>query len=342
MGKEYSYVGLDIHKKTISYCVRLADGTIVTEGRLQAVRSALGAWASQLETPWVAGMEATMFTGWVYDALLEYGQEVKVGHPLMLRAIAAAKVKNDKVDARMLANLLRAHLFPRCYMAPQKMRDLRRVMRYRNLLVREATRMKNKTAGLLQEVGIEYEGRRLHGKRYFHELLDTLEEVPKSVIELLKMTRSNVELFTAAQQRLVTGLAQHRELRERVARLQTVPGVGIVTALTWALEIVDPHRFSSRKKAVSYCGLCSARDESSDKAKRGPLSKQRNKHLQTALIEAAKLAPCHHPHLAALYRRERERGANRNRATLTLARKLVAYLLHVDKTGHAFELPEAA
>ena len=73
-------------------------------------------------------MEATLFTGWVYDHLKPLAQELKVAHPAMLKAIAASKKKNDKVDARKIADLLRCDLLPECYMAPSAMRDLRRVL----------------------------------------------------------------------------------------------------------------------------------------------------------------------------------------------------------------------
>jgi len=88
---------------------------------------------------------------------------------------------------------------------------------------------------------------------------------------------------------------------------------------------------------MSYCGLTTALRSSADKQQRGPLSKQRNGWLQTALIEAAKLAPRWNPQLASLHARELERG-HRNRATLAVARKLAAYLLAVDKTQKPFQL----
>jgi len=88
-------------------------------------------------------------------------------------------------------------------------------------------------------------------------------------------------------------------------RLTTIPGVGQITALTWILEIGDPHRFSSIKKAVSYCGLCSDQKESGGKQYRGPISKKRNKRLQTILIEAAKLAPLWNPQLREVYEPEK-------------------------------------
>jgi transposase len=111
--------------------------------------------------------------------------------------------------------------------------------------------------------------------------------------------------------------------------------VGPVTALTWALEIAEPQRFSSVGRAVSYCGLCAAQRESAGKTQRMPLSKQRNKHLQHVLIEAAKLAPRYNPELKAVYERELQRGSP-NRATLAVARKLVAYLLAVDRSQRPF------
>jgi hypothetical protein len=89
---------------------------------------------------------------------------------------------------------------------------------------------------------------------------------------------------------LVRSLERDSLLVERVERLMTIPAVGPITALTWALEIGDVQRFSSIKKAINYCGLCGAEKSSGNTVQRTPLSKQRNKHLQTTLIEAAKMA----------------------------------------------------
>ena len=115
----------------------------------------------------------------------------------------------------------------------------------------------------------------------------------------------------------------------------TIPAVGPITALTWALEVGDVQRFPSIKKAISYCGLCSAEKSSGSTVQRTPLSKQRNKHLQTTLIEAAKMAPRNSPALAMLYDQEKQKG-NANRATLAVARKLVAYLVAVDRRQKEF------
>ena len=93
------YIGLDVHKKTISYCVKDAAGCVHQEGKIGSTRHELDAWIRTLPQPRMIAMEATIFTGWIYDHLLPHGEQVKVAHPLMLRAITAAKRKNDRIDA---------------------------------------------------------------------------------------------------------------------------------------------------------------------------------------------------------------------------------------------------
>jgi transposase len=285
-------------------------------------------------------MEATLFSGWIYDTLQPFAAELEMGHPALMKAISASKKKNDELDARKIADMVRCDLLPACYVAPVEIRELRRMLRYRSLVVGQAVRLKNKMSGLLMEVGAEYNKQRLHGKQYFTELLDTVAEVPDSVKDLLRLSRGAMETFETTQRELLVRLKRDKLLSKRVTLLESIRGVGEVTALTWALEVSDPRRFSSVAHAVSYCGLTSALVSSADKQQRGPISKQRNAHLQTVLVEAAKLAPRWNPQLAAIHARELERG-NRNRATMAVARKLVAYLLAVDKSGKPFQIRSA-
>jgi transposase len=118
----------------------------------------------------------------------------------MLRAIAAAKKKNDRIDANKICDCLRCDFLPECYMAPTAIRERRRTLRYRNLLMR------------------------------------------------LQKTESA----------MVRSLERDSLLMDRLERLMTIPAVGPITALTWTLEVGDVQRFSSIKKAISYCGLCGA------------------------------------------------------------------------------------
>ncbi len=338
------YVGLDIHKRTISYCLKDPRGEIIGEGRIAANRGALEYWRTLLPAQWVGAMEATLFTGWIYDHLSERGEQVKVADPAKLKALLTAKNKNDRSDACKIADLLRCDMLPECYMAPREIRELRRILRYRQLLVRQCVQMKNRIAGFLMETGTEYASRRLHGRKYFQQLLEELEEaVPESVVGMLGLSRSSVEVLQKMERQLLRGLLTQPALEARVRRLLSIPGVGEVTALSWALEVGEPERFASVSQAISYCGLCSAQISSAEKNYRSPISKKRNGHLQHVLVEAAKLAPRWNVQLAAVHAQAVEHG-NRNRATLAVARKLVAYLLAVDRSGKAFQMrvPERA
>ena len=195
--------------------------------------------------------------------------------------------------------------------------------------------MKNRISGMLMETGVSYEKLRLHRKGYFDQLMKSNEEVSDSIRPLLKLCREQIDRSIRLDATLLRTLERDPLLSERLKRLRTIPGVGPITALTWALEIGDVSRFQSIKQAISYCGLCSAERSSADKLVRMPISKQRNKHIQQTLVEAAKLAPRYSHELALVYERERQRG-NKNRATLAVARKMVAYMLAVERRKQDF------
>jgi len=315
-------------------------GQVHREGQIGATRRELDGWMKTLPQPWTAAMEATIFTGWIYDHLLPHARQVKVAHPLMLRAIAAAKKKNDRIDAGKIADCLRCDFLPECHMASTSIRERRPTLRYRHLLVRQMVQMKNRISGLLMETGVSYNKQRLHKVRYFRELLTTNEEVKESIRPLLRVSRDTIVRLQKTEYALVSSLQRDPLLAERIRRLRTVPGVGPITALTWALEMGEVSRFPSIREAISYCGLCGDEKSSADKMTRTPLSKQRNKHIQRVLVEAAKLAPRQDHDLALVYETAKQKG-NGNRATLAVARKMVAYLLAVDRGQRDFVPAEA-
>jgi transposase len=131
--------------------------------------------------------------------------------------------------------------------------------------------MKNRIAGLLMETGTPYNKQKLHGKAYFIELLGSLRQMPDAV-ELLQLSRGQLELFDSIQKRLLKERQQRPELSQRVEGLQTIPSVGEILALTWALEIGEVSRFSAIGEACSYCGLTSAERNSAGVEQRFPSS----------------------------------------------------------------------
>jgi transposase len=324
------YVGLDVHRKSISFCVKRADGTVVREGKIAATREAIGEWARTFDGPWCCGLEATICSHWIYEQLKQYAARVQMANPARLKAISAAKRKNDALDARTLADLLRADLFPCCYVPPIEYQSLRCYLRERALLVRARVMFKNKTAGLLIQRGVPYETGKLHGKRYFGALLEENAALVEDLKPLLAFNRTQIERLEEMDDVITRHLIREPLLKERVQRLKAIDGVGDITALCWAVEVGEPSRFPNERHAISYCGLCAAERESAGIQKRGPLSKQRNAFLQTTLIEAAHMAIRHNDKLRAIYEAQCERGP-KHRATLEVARRLVRWLLAIDR-----------
>lgn len=336
------FVGLDVHKQVIAYCIKTQAGEIVREGKIAATRGALNEWVKALPRPWHGGMEATMFSHWIYHHLKPHAERLEMGHSARMKAISAGKKKSDKIDARTIADLLRCDLFPSCFVISPELGALRQQMRFRRLVVEETVMFKNKTAGLLMGAGVEYERKRLHGKRYFKELVKDNEWISQEMRPLLAFNREQIETLQGMDARLLRMLERHPRLQARVEALQAIRGVGPVTALSGALETGTPQRFASIRTAMSYCGLTSALRESAGQQQRGPLSKQRNRHLQTVLIEAAKIAPMLNEKLQEVHQKAKAKGGHRNRATLAVARKLVAYLLAADRAFLAQQEQTAA
>jgi transposase len=193
-------------------------------------------------------------------------------------------------------------------MASTEIRDRRRTLRYRHLVVRQRVQMKNRVSGPLLETGASHNKQRLHKVKYFRQLLESNKEVDESIRPLLRLSRETIVRLQKTDYALVSSLERDPLLAERLKNLRTVPGIGPVTALTWALEIGDVSRFRSVKQAISYCGLCGDEKSSADKVLRTPLSKQRNKHILRVLSEAAKLARKNSHELALIYEKAKQKG----------------------------------
>jgi Transposase IS116/IS110/IS902 family len=195
--------------------------------------------------------------------------------------------------------------------------------------------IKNRVSGLLMETGVTHNGQRLHKVGYFNDLLASNDAITESLRPLLQLSKDSITRLHRIEAAIIRSLERDSLLAERVRRLRTIPGVGPIRALTWALEMGDISRFRSIRQAISYCGLCGDEKRSADKMVRTSLSRQRNKHIQRVLVEAAKLAPRRNPDLALVYETEKKRG-NANRATLVVARKMAAYLLAIDREQRDF------
>jgi transposase len=164
------------------------------------------------------------------------------------------KKKHDRIDASKICDCLRCDFLPECYMATTAIRDRRRTLRDRNLLVRQMVQMKNKIAMLLMEAGVSYNNQQLHKAGYFRELLATNPDINEGLKPLLQLCRETVLRLQKTESALVRSLERDSLLMDRVERLMTIPAVGPITALTWALEIGDAQRSTCPVSAASSGG----------------------------------------------------------------------------------------
>ena len=281
------YIGLDVHKKTISYCVKDVSGRIQQEGKVGSSRRELDGWMKTLPQPWSVGMEATIFSGWIYDHLLPHAAQIKVAHPLMLRAIAAAKKKNDQIDASKIADCLRCDFLPESHMMPQEIRDRRRTLRYRHLLVRQMVQMKNRVSGTAD--GNRRGATTSNGctrSGYFRELLSTNTEVSSERIRpLLKLSRETIERCQKTEYALVSSLQRDPVVGRQDQTTQNSSWSG--SDHSTHMGSGNPRRCltlpHNQERDQLLPGLCGDERSSADKVMRMPLSKQRNKHIQRAL-----------------------------------------------------------
>jgi transposase len=263
---------------------------------------------------------------------------MRLGLAASMKEVFPGKHKSDRNDARRFADMCRNQLVRTVYVMSPALRALRQQLRVRRLLQRQIVQLKNRMAALLMEAGIVFAARKLHTERYYKQLLAN-PTTPKGVRSRLRMLHSVQGTLHQMQKAIFRNLESAPELKERLQRLRTIPGVGRMMALTWALEVGDVKRLPSYSKAISYCGLISAQNESAGKSRSGPLSKVRNPELQTVLIEVAQVAP-------RLYWRYRElhdkiaKTRHHNAATIRVARQLVRYLLAVDRSGQPFQKAE--
>jgi len=282
------YLGVDLHRK-ISHVVALsAEGDVVLERRFGNNRAEFLRVFGELEPePIEVAFEATYGWSWFADLLAD-GIAAHMAHPLATKAISAGRVKNDAVDAKTLAHLLRTNLLPEAWIAPPEVREARRLVRMRVSLVRMRSRLKCQVHAICADLGLPVPVSDLFG-RGGRTLLDRLALRPISAGRLAASLRLIDELG-------VEIVAADREIArlfhddERIRRLTAIPGIGFLTAALIVAEVGEHTRFNSPERLTSWAGLTPTERSSADHTRRGHISKQGSRWLRWAMVEAATTA----------------------------------------------------
>jgi transposase len=318
------YVGMDVHRKRSQVAVVDDAGVPQRNRNLANDPAKLIPVLGALPPGTPVAFEAAYGWGWLVDLLEELELEPHLVHPSRCKAIASARLKNDKVDAATLAQLLRADLLPEAWIAPQATRDLRALLRHRASLVRLSTLCKNRIHAVLADRGIG-EDQNLWtgpGRTWLADL--ALPPTPRAIIEDCCGLLDTLATPIARLEREIATLAKPDP---RVQALMVLPGVGKLTAMTLVAEIGDIARFPTARKLCAWAGLTPQVRNSDRKVRHGHITKQGSPWVRGILQEAAQTAK-RHPMFAGAYG-ELARRRGKNIATTAIARRLLARSFHI-------------
>lgn len=329
------YCGIDLHQTYSEICILDEEGEVTETSRVRTSRSGLTRFFGQRQ-PMRVAVEAGGSSPWVSRLLGELGHEVVVCSPRRVRLIAESTLKNDTVDAEVLARLLR---MDPAFLQPVRHRSERAQLLRSKLLVRRSlvearVRWINTVRGLLRSFGYQVPGR---VSRTFVERVDRVQ-LPTDLRQVIKPLLNELELVTGEIERCDEGLAElARELPE-VERLRQVPGVGPITALYFVLSIDDPHRFRRSRDVAAFLGLRPSIRASGGVSHYGRITKEGDPEMRRLLVQAAHAmmltrADCSLKRWAADLRQRRGAG----KAAVALARKLAVLMHHLWINGRDFE-----
>lgn len=324
------YVGVDHHKRTSYMTIMDERGRVVKHGNLVNRPEVVEAFLGAVEGEMSAVIEAGPNWPVMYDWLSEMIESVTLAHPSKVRVIAEAKIKSDRLDSKVLAHLLRADLIPAAYAPDVVTRDLRRQIRQRMFMVHMASAVKNRIhavvdrhPGKRQELG---EVSDLFGKAG-REWLKKVEipEADKKLLHQDIVLLSGIEAQIKISDRWVSQMARKDD---RAVLLKSIPGIGDFFAVLIALEIDDIKRFSRPSRLAAYAGLVPSTYASGNYVHHGRITKQGNKWLRWACIEAVYPAIRKDEGLRELYERLKvAKGANV--AKVAVARRILTICYRV-------------
>jgi transposase len=330
------YAGIDLHRRYAVIAVLDSQGEELCLRRVENDAAAWRAVVEALGRPGQAVVEATGNWFWLVDLLAAAGVEMVLANPLQVKAIAHAKLKNDRVDARMLAHLLRSRLIPAAYMAPPTVRTLQELLRHRASVVRMQTGLKTRLRALLAKRNLTIQSASLMSHRAREELTALPLEPP---------VRTEVEQmlgildYLAGVLREVDAAIEARATIDTEAQLlMSIPGVGVYLALLILAEIGEVHRFPSPRKLASYAGLVPTTRSSGGHTYHGRITRQGSAWLRWAMILAAvqHVRNTARP-LSRFYRRQAARKGTKI-ARVALARKLLTTVYWILREQQPFDV----
>jgi hypothetical protein len=350
------YVGLDVHRDTISVVVLEESGKMVMQTTLATQSGAILDFIGGLRGSFQLTFEEGTHSAWLHDLLAARVARVVVCDPRQ-NALLKAGNKSDRIDARKLAELLRAELLSPVYHGHNSTVTLKHLCRSYAGLTEDSTRVKGRIKALYRSQAISSSGKKAYGKRHRGEWLARLTQagMHRRAELLYEELDALLSLRREARRELIVESHKH----DAVKLLCTVPFLGPIRAATIIARVQTPHRFRSKRQFWAYCGLALETRSSADyrfqegqlvRAKKPAflrgLNLNHNHDLKNLFKSAATSAGAIPGPFAVFYENLLTKGIQPAMARLTLARKIAAIALCVWKKGEPFDAeylkPQAA
>jgi len=326
------YIGADLHKNTCYLTVMNKEGKIKKQTEISTDTDVVKKFFEKYKKANVA-VESTMNWMSFYENVESLGCNVVLSNPLQTKAIAFARIKNDKVDSKVLADLLRTNFLPLAYVQPRKIRDIKEIVRERYGYVELRTKIKNKIHSVLLKNNIKHEFSNLYGKGGM-EFLKTLE--------LRNVYRGEMNQYLRTLDLLDEQINEISQLIEDTAKvdydcklLMTIPGISFYSALMIKSEIGDIARFRNANKLCSYAGLIPSTYASAEKIRTGRISKRGSKWLRKALVDAI-TSGSRNPNRIAMFYKKLKLSKGTGKAKVAAARKLCSIVFAMLKDQQPF------
>lgn len=336
---ETIYVGMDLHKSTSSFCVMDNTGKVLIEKTIRTVPEEVKKFIDGLGKKKEVKLVMEPLSQWYFyaDFIESLNVKVHLAHPMKVKAISSAKIKTDKIDAKILAHLLRTDLLPEAYFAPKEVRNWKELVRARLGQIDLIIQIKNKIHSILFRNALNYKRSFLFtkkGRKWLEEL--ELNECFKLNLQINLNNLDNlVEEMKVLEKKIIEVISLNKDMQ----LLMTIPGIDKITAITIMSEIGSISRFESPKKLHSFAGLVPTIRNSGGNIFHGQLNKQGSVYLRTVIIGAARhqITLKNSVGLKWFYERMLLNKKNGKTAVVATARKLLTIVYKVLSEQRSFE-----
>jgi transposase len=284
------YCGIDLHARTMYLCILDNEtGEVLMHRNIRTEPERFLRAVAPYRDDLVVGVECIFCWYWLADLCAEQDIPFVLGHALYMKAIHGGKAKNDKIDAHKIATLLRGGAFPMAYVYPRGMRATRDLMRRRLFFVRRRSELFTHIRMTFHQLNLPAPSAAFHHPRGRVGLAEAIPDpVVRASVEADLALAARLDEITRSLERTILERAKVDD-PETFLRLQTIPGVGRILALTLLYELHDIRRFPRVGDFLSYARLVKSQKASAGKVMGTSGAKIGNAHLKWAYSEAAVL-----------------------------------------------------